>query len=114
MSEITVGGKLFKAKKITLFVLLKTLKLEEKLNAASEKEDWTEYAKLWMDKVELYLEGETITLNPDNITPADYKRLNDFFTSCLAEVMPKSDATNETLQDSTASASSPTSPQGTI
>jgi hypothetical protein len=113
LAQIEVAGKTFTAKKCTLFVLLKTMKLEEKIAKAQESEQWDEYAKLWMDKVALYLEGDTIVLNPDNITPVDYQRLNGFFTQCLAEVMPLSDDTSATSEDSTAGKSNQVSQQGT-
>lgn len=103
MDSITIQGKTFKAKKCTMFVLLKVMKLEAKLDAADKAENWDEYAKLWMDKIDLFLEGETVILNPDNITAAESRELNDFFTASLAATLPRSESGNLSSGDSTPS-----------
>ena len=101
--ELTLDGKTYKSKKVTLLTLLKCESVEKKMKEARDKEDWDAYVSLSVERCGLFLEGDVSELSPDLLSPTDAGELDSFFISRLAEALPKSDSTNEISSGSKAS-----------
>lgn len=97
--NITIRGKQYTARFISLFQLKKTYRAGQTYGEAEKKwfEDQTgdealslAFNKAWIEYCGTYLEEDTSDLAMDKITPTEHKELQDFFYSVVAAAVPKS------------------------
>jgi hypothetical protein len=100
---VTIKGKEYKAKFISVLTLEKVMLITSKLDELQQKlldpQAETEYKALWLQMCALIVEGDVSGLSLDVISASDKAEVVGFFTQLANSEMIQSRSGSETSQD---------------
>ena len=82
---MTIRGKTYKPRFISVLVFERFMHLMNRLTEEREQAKFDEYAATWLEVCSMMFEDDVSGLALDIITPLEMKEVSDFFTPRLSE-----------------------------